>query len=146
MLFRSPNRVVGQAVKSSVKFNPFTFSNTGNFGPGSGSCTTGFWNCSAFSDPNSGANRGTGAWTFGDFPRNSADIRGFAFYDEDLGVNKHIPIHENISADFRGEMFNAFNRHSFNKPDSGIQDDNFGQVSSTLLGPRNVQFTLRITY
>ena len=141
-----PNRVVGQAVKSSVKFNPFTFSNTGNFGPGSGSCTTGFWNCSAFSDPNSGANRGTGAWTFGDFPRNSADIRGFAFYDEDLGVNKHIPIHENISADFRGEMFNAFNRHSFNKPDSGIQDDNFGQVSSTLLGPRNVQFTLRITY
>jgi hypothetical protein len=51
-----------------------------------------------------------------------------------------------IRADFRGEMFNAFNRHSFNKPDSGVQDDSFGQVTSTLLGPRNVQFTLRITY
>ncbi len=141
-----PNRIVGQAVKNSVKFNPFTFSNTGNFGPGSGSCTTGFWNCSAFSDPNSGANRGTGAWTFGDFPRNSADIRGFAYYDEDFRINKNIPIHENVRADFSGEMFNAFNRHAFNKPDSGIQDDNFGQVSSTLLGPRNVQFTLRVTY
>jgi hypothetical protein len=79
-------------------------------------------------------------------PRNSADIRGFAFYDEDFGINKAIPITERIKMDFRGEMFNAFNRHSFNKPDSGVQDTNFGQVGSTLLGPRNVQFTMRITY
>jgi hypothetical protein len=48
--------------------------------------------------------------------------------------------------DFRGEMFNAFNRHAFNKPDSGVQDTNFGEVTSTLLGPRAVQFTMRITY
>ena len=79
-------------------------------------------------------------------PRNSSDIRGFAFYDEDFGINKTIPIHENIKAEFSGEMFNAFNRHIFNKPDSGIQDDNFGQIGSTLNGPRNVQFVLRITY
>ena len=85
-------------------------------------------------------------YKFGDMPRNSADIRGFGFYDEDFGINKHIQIHERISADFRGEMFNAFNRHSFNKPDSGIQDTNFGQIGSTLLGPRNVQFMLRINY
>lgn len=142
-----PNRVVGQQVRNKAgNFNPFNFVNTGNFGPGSGSCSTGFWNCAAFSDPNSGANRGTGAWTFGNMPRNSSDIRGFAFYDEDIGINKAIPIHDRITADFRGELFNAFNRHAFNKPDSGIQDDNFGQVGSTLLGPRNVQFTLRIQY
>ncbi len=142
-----PNRVVGQAVKaSSGNYNPFNFVNSGTFGPGSGSCTTGFWNCSAFSDPNSGPNRGTGAWTFGDMPRNSASIRGFEFFDEDFGINKTIPIHNQVQAEFRGEMFNAFNRHIFNKPDSGIQDDSFGQIGSTLNGPRNIQFVLKIIY
>lgn len=142
-----PNRVTGQKVKGFTgKYNPFGFVNTNNFGPGSGSCSTGYWNCTAFSDPNSGTNRGTGPWTFGDMPRNSADIRSFAYYDEDFGINKTIPIRESVHAEFRGELFNAFNRHVFNKPDSGIQDDSFGQVGSTLNGPRNVQFTLRITY
>jgi hypothetical protein len=57
-----------------------------------------------------------------------------------------IPIHESVQAEFSGQMFDAFNRHAFNKPDSGVQDTGFGQVGSTLLGPRNVQFMLRITY
>jgi hypothetical protein len=34
----------------------------------------------------------------------------------------------------------------FNKPDSGVQDTNFGQVGSTLLGPRNGQFVLRFSF
>lgn len=142
-----PNRVAGQPVRNAAKFNPFNFHNDGNTGydHASNACTQGYWNCSAFADPNPNPQVYV-PYQFGNMPRNSADIRGFAFYDEDLGVNKHIPIREGISADFRGELFNAFNRHAFNKPDSGVQDTNFGQVGSTLLGPRNVQFTLRITY
>jgi hypothetical protein len=140
-----PNRVAGQPVRNSGKFNPFNFVNSGSIGAGSGACTTGFWNCSAFVDPNPNPQVYV-PYRFGDMPRNSADIRGFAFYDEDLGINKTFPITERVHAEFRGEMFNAFNRHSFNKPDSGIQDTSFGQVSSTLLGPRNVQFVLKITY
>ncbi|MGA2849347.1 MAG: TonB-dependent receptor [Terracidiphilus sp.] len=142
-----PNAVPGQAFKRSGPFNPFDFSNTGTSGynHSSGACTTGYWNCDAFADPN--PNPGPNVpYVFGNFPRNSANIRGFAFYDEDFGINKAIPFTEKIKLDFRGELFNAFNRHSFNKPDSGVQDDNFGQVTSTLLGPRNVQFTMRITY
>ena len=140
-----PNRVAGQAVKNSVKFNPFSFVNSGSIGAGSGSCTTGFWNCSAFADPNPNPQLNV-PYQFGDMPRNSADIRGFAFYDEDLNLSKTFALTERFHAEFRGEMFNAFNRHSFNKPDSGIHDTNFGQVSSTLLGPRNVQFVLKIHY
>lgn len=142
-----PNRVTNQVVKRSGSFNPFSFKNTNTTGydHSSGACTTGYWNCAAFADPN--PNPGMYVpYVFGNMPRNSADIRGFGFYDEDFGINKHIPIRERISADFRGEMFNAFNRHAFNKPDSGVQDTNFGQVTSTLLGPRNVQFTLKINY
>ncbi|HVZ83575.1 MAG TPA: carboxypeptidase regulatory-like domain-containing protein [Terracidiphilus sp.] len=140
-----PNRVAGQAVRNSAKFNPFSFVNSGSIGAGSGACTTGYWNCSAFADPNPSPQVNV-PYRFGDMPRNSADIRAFGFYDEDFGISKTIPITERIHAEFRGEMFNAFNRHAFNKPDSGIQDTSFGQVSSTLLGPRNVQFVLKINY
>ena len=133
-----PNRVAGQAVKGFTgSYNPFSFNATDD-------CGTGYWNCGAFADPN--ANRGTGAFQFGDMPRNSADIRSFPFYNEDLGIAKTIPIRETVNIEFRGEMFNAFNRHIFNKPDSGVLDQNFGQVGSTLNGPRNVQFVLKINY
>jgi hypothetical protein len=142
-----PNRIAGQPVRHSGAFNPFAFHNDGNTGYDhtSNACENGYWNCSAFADPNPNPQVYV-PYQFGNMPRNSADIRGFAFYDEDLGVSKTIPFTERIHAEFRGEMFNAFNRHSFNKPDSGVQDTSFGQVSSTLLGPRNIQFILKITY
>jgi hypothetical protein len=142
-----PNYVSGQPARRSGAFNPFAFVNTGTTGynASSGACTTGYWNCGAFTDPN--PNPGVNVpYVFGDMPRNSAKIRSFPFYDEDLSISKIIPIHESIHAEFSGQMFDAFNRHAFNKPDSGVQDTSFGQVSSTLLGPRNVQFMLRITY
>lgn len=142
-----PNRVAGQPVRRAGKFNPFNFDNDGNtsYDHSSGPCKTGYWNCSFLVDPNPNPQVDV-PYHFGDMPRNSADIRSFPYYDEDFGIAKTIPIHEGISAEFRGEMFNAFNRHVFNKPDSGVQDTTFGQVGSTLNGPRNIQFVLRITY
>jgi hypothetical protein len=133
-----PNRVPGQPVKGFTgNYNPFTW----QLGQ---TCTTGYWNCAAFADPN--ANRGTGAFQFGDMPRNSADIRAFPFYQEDFSIAKTFPVSEMVKVEFRGEMFNAFNRHVFNKPDSGVLDNNFGQITSTLDGPRTMQFVLRLTY
>ena len=140
-----PNRVPGQPVKGFTgSYNVFSFDNTGSGGPGSGACATGYWNCAAFADPN--ANRGAGPFLFGDMPRNSADIRSFAYYNEDFSIAKAIPISERVKAEFRGELFNAFNRHIFAKPDSGVLDANFGQIGGLLNSPRNVQFALRITY
>ncbi|MGA8273718.1 MAG: hypothetical protein WB919_19300, partial [Candidatus Sulfotelmatobacter sp.] len=142
-----PNRVAGQPVHNSGPFNPFTFLNSGTAGynHSSGACTTGYWNCSAFADPN--PNPGVDVpYVFGNMPRNSADIRSFPFYDEDLSIAKTFAITERVKAEFRGELFNAFNRHVFNKPDSGVQDTSFGQVGSTLLGPRNGQFVLRFSF
>lgn len=137
-----PNRVIGQnPVRAQGKYDPFSINLSGGLAT---ACQTGYWNCAAFVDPN--ANRGSGPFQFGDMPRNSPDIRSFGFANEDFGINKTFPIHEAINAEFRGELFDAFNRHTFNKPDSGIQDPNFGQVSSTLNGPRSIQFVLKIHY
>jgi hypothetical protein len=133
-----PNRVPDQPVRGFTgSYDPFNFNPTDR-------CGTGYWNCNAFADPN--ANRGTGTFQFGDMPRNSPDIRSFPFYQEDFGINKTIPVTETVKVEFRGEMFNAFNRHVFNKPDSGVQDGNFGQITSVLSIPRSVQFVLKITY
>ncbi len=142
-----PNRVAGQPVLRQGSFNPFAFVNSGTTGydHSSGACTTGYWNCSAFADPN--PNPGIDVpYVFGNMPRNSPDIRSFPFYDEDFSIAKTFTVTERVKAEFRGELFNAFNRHVFNKPDSGVQDTNFGQVGTTLLGPRNGQFVLRFTF
>ena len=147
------DRVAGQPVKNPAYKNPLDFNSTSN----ATACATGYFNCSAFYDPNLFTNRdpsGTGAtgegnpWRFGTMPRNSADIRGPGYYDEDFGIAKAFSIHDNIRAEFRGEMFDAFNRHIFTRPNSDLYSGNLsvGQIGGLQNGPRNVQFRLRITY
>jgi hypothetical protein len=148
------NRVAGQPVKNSAYKNPLLFNNASN----ATACATGYFNCAAFYDPNLSSNRdpngtafngGEGnPFTFGTMPRNSADIRGPAYYTEDFGISKVIPIHGNIKADFRAEMFDAFNRHIFLRPNSNLNVSNVsvGQIGGLQNGPRNVQFRLNIHY
>ncbi|MGA2890957.1 MAG: carboxypeptidase-like regulatory domain-containing protein [Terracidiphilus sp.] len=147
------NRVPGQPVKNSAYKNPLNFNNASNLT----ACETGYFNCNAFYDPNLFANRdpsGVGAsgegnpWRFGTMPRNSSDIRGPGYSDEDFGISKFFSIHENINANFRAEMFDAFNRHIFTRPNSDLNVSNVsvGQIGGLQLGPRNVQFQLRINY
>lgn len=147
------NRVAGQAVKNSNYKNPLTFNATSN----ATACSTGYFNCNAFYDPNLFQNRdpnGTGTsgegnpWRFGSMPRNSSDIRGPGYLTEDFGIQRTIPIHDKINIQFRGELFDAFNRHIFTRPNSDLNSSNLnvGQIGGLANGPRNVQFRLRINY
>ena len=56
----------------------------------------------------------------------------------DLGAIKNIQIGERFRFQFRGEFFNAFNHTNFAAVDTGLNDTNFGQVTSAHL-PRNIQ-------
>ncbi len=148
------NRVKGQPVKNSAYKNPLNFNNTSN----ATACATGYFNCNAFYDPNLFSNRNPNGnsfnggegnpWRFGTMPRNSSDIRGPAYLTEDFGISKVIPIHSNIKANFRAEMFDAFNRHIFTRPNSnlGVSNVSVGQIGGLQNGPRNVQFRLNINY
>jgi hypothetical protein len=147
------NRVAGQSVKNKNYKNPLEFNSASN----ATACETGYFNCDAFYDPNLFQNRdpeGVGStgqgnpWRFGTMPRNSSDIRGFGYLDEDFGIAKVIPIHDRIKIDLRGEMFDAFNRHIFTRPVSNLNaaTTTVGQIGGLMLGPRQVQFHLRITY
>ncbi len=111
-------------------------------------CTnpTAFWSGQAFTDVNDAQHRGAGAYRFGDMPRTSAEVRTPAYFNEDANINKNFPIREGIGADLRLEVFNVFNRHGFGKPDSGVFDTNFGQITSLNDGPRSMQLLLKVRF
>jgi hypothetical protein len=147
------DRVAGQSVKNPNYKNPFNFNPTSN----ATACATGYFNCAAFYDPNLFQNRdpnGIGAsgegnpWRFGTMPRNSADIRGFTYLDEDFGVAKAIPVTEKVKMELRWEAFDAFNRHMFTRPVSNLSSStlNVGQIGGLQNGPRSMQVRLRISF
>ncbi len=107
---------------------------------------TGFFNRAAFLDVNDAAHRGSGAFSLGNLPRNTAAVRTPAYFDEAFTINKYIPVREAIGADLRLDVFNAFNRHVFGKPDSGVNDLNFGQITGLSDSPRSMQIELKIHY
>lgn len=132
-----PDRVQTQSLYTTIgksgQYNPFN-------------STQRIFNKAAFADPNNPAIRQGGAFRFGNLSRNVTEYRTPNSLNEDLSLNKAFKIHDTIGVDFRAEMFNALNRHIFNKPDTGINDGNFGQIGSTLNAPRNIQIVLKVHY
>jgi hypothetical protein len=53
---------------------------------------------------------------------------------------------ENLNLEFRAEMFNAFNTPQFSNPDNSFSSPTFGQISSTSVNPRIVQFALKLNF
>jgi len=53
---------------------------------------------------------------------------------------------EASNVEFRGEMFNAFNTAQFSNPDNSFTSPTFGQISSTAVSPRIVQFALKFNF
>lgn len=69
--------------------------------------------------------------------------------DWDMAVLKHFPVRwprEAASLEFRAEFFNAFNHAQFADPDSNYGDSTFGQISSTSVNPRLIQFALKLSF
>ena len=61
---------------------------------------------------------------------------------------KLFTIHEDLKLQFRAESFNLSNTPSFNPPDNGLGDPQFGIISSTIPGttPRQLQFALKVLF
>jgi hypothetical protein len=53
---------------------------------------------------------------------------------------------ENYGLEFRTEFFNSFNHPQFNDPDTAFGDPTFGQISSTTVNPRVMQFALKFSF
>ncbi|MDQ6664923.1 MAG: hypothetical protein M3Z23_11070, partial [Acidobacteriota bacterium] len=127
------NRVPGQSPLSDA-------AKSGHFDP----FASRYYNPAAFVDPN--LNRNGGAYQFGNYPRVNSDVRMKPYYNEDFSIIRNFSVREGISVQLKGELLNAFNRHIFSRPDTGPNSPNFGLVTGTIDGPRNVQFTLRVNF
>jgi len=87
------------------------------------------------------------AFTFGNEPRNDAQLRAPGIADWDSSAFKNFPFESGKgSFQFRAEAFNLFNRVQFGYPGLTQGTSNFGIVSSQYNLPRVLQFSLRLNY
>ncbi len=98
------------------------------------------------------ANPATG--TFGNIGRNA--IYGPGFGSVDFSVFKKTKMSERVSAEFRAEIFNLFNRTNYANPSTTFSSSSFGQITATRNGgsapglgfgePRNTQLGLHLVF
>jgi hypothetical protein len=88
------------------------------------------------------------AFTFGNEPRNDAELRSPGIANWDMSAAKSVGFGENerFKVQFRTEIFNAFNRVQFGYPGTTTGVQGFGVITSQANLPRLVQFGLRFSY
>ena len=63
-----------------------------------------------------------------------------------MGIFKNFQIKEGFKAEFRYEMFNAFNHPQWGTPSSNVENAaTFGQITN-MRGPRISQFVLKLIF
>jgi hypothetical protein len=69
-------------------------------------------------------------------------------FNTDLSILKKFSLGSNEKArlEFRSEFFNVFNNPQFSNPESNLSSSAFGQISSTSVNPRFVQFALKLLF
>ena len=106
-----------------------------------------YLNKDAFSDPNSDERLTKGGgFQFGSLPRNVGSIRYPITPLSDFSFIKRTTISERATAEFRVELFNAFNQHRLGAPNQNPNSTAFGHISGTEHGPRGGQLTMRINF
>ena len=61
-----------------------------------------------------------GSNPFGNSPRNA--VRGYAYFDVDMGLTKQFAITQKAHFEFRAEAFNLFNKTNFGDPNTAVPD------------------------
>ena len=135
---------------------------TGNFGGGNprpnvtAGCSTVNSSGSAFSRTLTGATwfnttcfTQTDNYSFGNQPRVDPNIRGQGVANWDFSLFKATPVGDQVSVQFRAEVFNAFNRVQLGLPNATCctsANSSFGVISTQQNQPRQFQFALKATF
>jgi hypothetical protein len=103
------------------------------------------FNLSAF-EPVSDFNFG-----LGDGPRVS-NVRGFAYHNQDFGLQRETQLSERFKLLIRAEAFNVWNFHIFTASNAGgfvntdIASPSFGLWNGNVSAPRNIQLGGKLTF
>jgi hypothetical protein len=75
------------------------------------------------------------------------NLRGFGYQNHDFAISKDFHITERVNFQFRAEVFNLWNNHSYKLFNTDVNDTaNFGRWDGSSKPPRNIQFAGRITF
>jgi hypothetical protein len=74
------------------------------------------------------------------------DVRGPAFYSEDLGLMKRFTAGGERSFEFRLDLVNALNRSGVGNLDTNLNSTTFGRLTGIGIGARRLQMSLRATF
>jgi hypothetical protein len=83
-------------------------------------------------------------YTFGD--ESIGAVTGPGIRNVDLSLLKNTAINERVTLQFRAEAFNAANHLIMGPPNTTFGTPTFGQVTSTRLDNREIQFSLRLQF
>jgi Carboxypeptidase regulatory-like domain/TonB dependent receptor len=85
-------------------------------------------------------------FTFGNSSRTIPGFRSDRLFNLDFSVFKDFRFKERYNLQFRGEAFNLTNTTTFAAPGNDVTSTSFGVVSSAFSTPRQLQFSLRLTF
>lgn len=80
----------------------------------------------------------------GNAGRNSIQQPGINNWD--IGVFKNFRVRDRLNVQFRWETFNTWNHTQFGSANLNTSSPNFGRITGTRVGPRRMQFGLRVTF
>jgi trimeric autotransporter adhesin len=88
-------------------------------------------------------------FTNGSAPRTLSTIRQPGARDVSMSLFKDFPlgmVREGMRLQFRAESFNTFNHPHFAGPDTLVGSSTFGQITSTVNDPRELQLALKLYF
>jgi Carboxypeptidase regulatory-like domain/TonB dependent receptor len=88
-------------------------------------------------------------FTIGSSPRTLSTVRQPGARDVSMSIFKDFPlgmIREGMRLQFRAESFNTFNHPHFGGPDSLVGSPTYGQITSTVNDPRELQLALKLYF
>jgi hypothetical protein len=90
------------------------------------------------------------AYTFGNVGPYLPDVKTQAMHNVDAVLSKNFEIAESsthpITATFRWEVYNVTNTVQLGAPNNSVTSQSFGQITSALNAPRDMQFALKLRF
>jgi hypothetical protein len=96
----------------------------------------GWFNINAFATPTAG--------TFGNMGRNV--VYGPGLFSMNMSLAKSFAIWERVRVDLSGNATNIFNHPGFGPPDRSIGPGHIGNITTTRVGPRNIELVLKLIF
>jgi outer membrane receptor protein involved in Fe transport len=85
-------------------------------------------------------------FTLGNAPRALGSIRSPWSFTTNLSLGKQFSLREEMNIEFRIEARNALNHPVFGTPITSVDDQNFGKITYTSVGPREMQLALKFNF